>query len=70
MTHLEFCAIKKFAKDLKINFPILLRPKNFTERIINLANEAAIKKIDLAIERAKLDWEIEVNKEVALHGKV
>lgn len=69
ISHLELIAIEKFANNLKINFPILLRPKDFTDRIMNIANEAALKRIDLAVERAKLEWDKEVLREARHYGK-
>lgn len=63
MSHTELCAVEAFAKQLKGNFPILLRPKDFADRLINMHNEHAHKVIDLAIEGARLDFDIQARKE-------
>ena len=57
MSNEELIAIEKFAARLKLNFPIILAPKNFTDRMMNVANEYAIKRIDLAVDWAKLEAE-------------
>ena len=69
MTHEQWVAVEKFAKNLKVNFPILLQPHNFFDRLINMHNEHTHKVIDLAVERARSEWELEVAKEASAHGE-
>jgi hypothetical protein len=54
MTKNELQEIEKFATDLKIDFSILENPKDFGGRVLNITNESAIKKIDLALDRSRM----------------
>lgn len=69
MGHLEFIAVTKFAERLKIDFPVLLAPKDFADRMKNIFNEYAQKRIDLAVERVELERGKESLKEAKYFGK-
>ena len=69
MTYTDLVAVEKFAEDLKVNFPILLRPQSFSDRILNITNEAVHAKIDLALEVARDEFNKEVMKEASAHGE-
>jgi hypothetical protein len=68
MGHQELIAVEQFAERLKIDFPILLRPKNFSDRIINISNEHLHKMIDLGVKRAKLEFDKQALKEAKHYG--
>lgn len=55
----QLIAIEKFAERLKLNFPIRENPKDFSDRMMNIANEYATKQIDLAVDWAKLEHDRE-----------
>ena len=65
MSHLELVAIEKFAEKLKIDFPVLLHPKTFTDRLTNLQNEYTQKRIDLGVKEARFKFDKQANKEAA-----
>ena len=69
MTYTDLVAVERFAEKLKVNFPILLQPHNFSDRLINMHNEHTHKVIDLTVESARLEWELEVAKEASAHGE-
>jgi hypothetical protein len=64
MGHLELVAIEKFAEGLKVDFPILLHPKTFDDRMMNTFYEHAIKMIDLEVKRARWEFDKQADKEV------
>lgn len=69
MTHLQIIAIEEFAKKLKIDFPVLLRPSNFEERITNIIYEQIHKRIDTVLEEERSEWEKAVKREAEENGK-
>ncbi len=69
MNYTDLVAVEAFAKKLKLNFPILLNPKDFTDRLINQHNEHAHKIIDLAVEVARIEFDLQAQKEAKHYGK-
>ncbi len=65
MGHLELVAIEKFAEKSKIDFPVLLHPKTFTDRLTNLQNEYTQKRIDLGVKEARVKFDRQADKEAA-----
>ena len=53
MNDQELQAVEKFANDLKLDFPIVLDAKDYGQRILNITNNLAIQKIELALIRAR-----------------
>lgn len=69
MDYLNLVAVEKFAERLKINFPVLLNPKDFTDRMLNIANENTLRRIDLAVDWARLEFSEQAEKEAREYGK-
>jgi len=69
LTSSEQIAIEKFATKLKLNFPILGHTRNFSDRILNITNDAVHTKIDLAVEAEQEEFCREAEKEVKEYGK-
>lgn len=69
MNHLELIAVERFAKKLKIDFPILEKPKDFSDRITNMHNEHTHRIIDIELKNVRLDFDLEAAKEAKEYEK-
>lgn len=68
MTHEQFSAVEKFAEKLKTYFPIILRPKDFSDRVMNIASENSLRRIDMALEQAKWEFAEEEKRMAVYYG--
>ena len=69
MTHSEYMAVERFATKLKVDLPILEKPKDFTDRIMNMCNENIRKIIDLELGWAEVEFNKEAEREAEANEK-
>jgi len=68
MGHLEFCAVEKFATELKKDFPIIEHTHSYKDELQNIFNKHAKVIIDIALDNARDAFSAQAEKEAQING--